>query len=92
VDGHLFPSKREADRYRVLDVWQTTGEISDLRLQVRFPLVAHGADIGTYVADFAYRTSAGALVVEDAKGVRTEAYRLKKKLFEAQYRIVIQEV
>jgi hypothetical protein len=34
----------------------------------------------TYIADFTYYGANGELVVEDAKGVRTEVYKIKRKL------------
>ena len=43
-----------------------------------------------YVADFVYRED-GRQVVEDAKGVRTEAYRIKKKLLLWRYGIRVRE-
>jgi len=49
-----------------------------------------GQHICTYRADFAYDEN-GARVVEDAKGVRTPAYRLKAKLMKAVFNIEIRE-
>lgn len=91
VDGHLFPSKREADRYGYLRTLEAIGEIEALRLQFRFPLEVNGVLLGHYVADFTYRQG-GRTVVEDAKGMRTEMYRWKRRHFEAQYSIQIHEV
>ena len=45
----------------------------------------------TYVADFVYYKGAEK-VVEDAKGVRTEAYRIKRKLMLERHGIRVQEV
>ena len=36
----------------------------------------------TYKADFVYTLESGEKIVEDAKGVRTETYKIKKKLME----------
>lgn len=54
---------------------------------------------GEYIADFRYwRVRAGGInepageVVEDVKGVRTDVYRLKKKLVEGIYGITIREI
>lgn len=44
-----------------------------------------------YYADFVYRED-GRQVVEDAKGVRTEAYKIKRKLMLYIYGIKIREV
>lgn len=46
-----------------------------------------------YYADFVYTlTETGENVVEDAKGVKTEAYKIKKKLMLAVHSIKIKEV
>lgn len=74
------------------------GEISDLRLQVPYELVPTfkiGSEIfraTKYVADFVYRDKDGNEVVEDSKGMRTDVYKLKKKLMAYIHHIVIQEV
>jgi hypothetical protein len=91
VDGHWFPSTREADRYLELRLLERGGEIQELRLQVRFPLLVGEIQIGSWLADFTYR-EAGRLVVEDAKGMRLPLYRWKRKHVEAQYGIRIREV
>ena len=46
----------------------------------------------SYVADFVYFLPDGELVVEDAKGVRTEGYIIKRKLMLQVYGIKISEV
>ena len=95
VDGVRFASKAEAARYGELKLLEKAGEITGLVLQPRFPITYHGLKISTYVADFKYFLVNGAHpvgVVEDVKGVSTTVYRLKKKLVEAQYGIVITEV
>jgi hypothetical protein len=96
VDGHRFPSKREAERYRVLVALLAAGEIADLELQPRFPLHARSGQgvahvIGEYVADFRYRRK-GLIVTEDAKGMKLPLYLWKKKHTELQYGIRIEEV
>lgn len=45
-----------------------------------------------YYADFVYIDKDGNKVVEDAKGVKTEAYKIKKKLMLYRHGIRIQEV
>lgn len=46
-----------------------------------------------YVADFVYfDKEKGELVVEDVKGVKTDVYKLKRKLMRSIYGIEIQEV
>jgi uncharacterized protein DUF1064 len=101
VDGIRFDSLREARRYAELRLLERAGEIVGLELQPAFPLYAPVMKgnvitgrvcVGSYVGDFRYREANGRVVVEDAKGVRTPLYRLKRKIVEAQYGIRIQEV
>ena len=49
--------------------------------QVKFELIPKIGDERpcNYIADFTYMEN-GELVVEDVKGVRTDAYKIKKKL------------
>ena len=39
VDGMVFASKKEADRYKELKLLEKAGEISDLRTQVKYVLI-----------------------------------------------------
>ena len=106
VDGIAFHSKREAARYLELKLLERAGEISDLVLQPRYPLMAplttgtiagalRGKDypvIGHYVADFAYYDERiGERVIEDVKGMKTAMYRWKAKHLAAQYGVKILE-
>ena len=98
VDGHRFPSRREASRYEHLKLLQTAGDIGDLELQPQYPLIVTTpagvkVQVGVYTADFRYARKGGGTVIEDAKGFKSnEAYRLRKRIVEAQYGIEIQEV
>lgn len=92
VDGITFASKKEASRYGELKLLVRAGEIRELSLQPRFPLRVEGKLVCTYVADFLYETKLGETVVEDAKGMRTPAYIIKSKLFEALHGFPITEV
>lgn len=91
--GRVYASKAEARRAVELEASRMAGLIDSLEEQVAFPLVVQGVKVGTYVCDFQYREVAtGRLVVEDVKGVKTAAYRIKKKLVRALYGVEIQEV
>lgn len=93
IDGITFDSKREAKRYQELRLLERAGEIENLRLQVAYELIEkskYGRSI-KYVADFVYERN-GDQIVEDAKGVRTPVYRLKKRLMAEKYGIKIEEV
>jgi hypothetical protein len=96
VDGHRFDSKKEAARFADLSVALRAGEITDLRVHERFPLVVHEQDCGAYESDFTYTvTATGERVVEDVKSAMTRklpVYRLKRKLMWALYGISVREV
>ena len=76
------------------------GEIDGLRLQYEMVLIPAQEDENgktieravTYVADFVYIDADGELVVEDAKGFRTPAYIIKRKLMLYMHGIRIREV
>ena len=100
-DGIVFDSKREAMRWRELALLQRSGEIADLRRQVKFILVPAQVDENgkiaeravSYVADFVYSDMhSGETVVEDAKGMHTREYIIKRKLMRYVHGIRIREV
>lgn len=93
LDGIRFDSKAEARRYAELKLLERAGVITDLKLQPRYTLLDKYTNgtrqrirAVTYVADFEYK-EADKTVVEDVKSPasRTQAYKLKKKLFEKRY-------
>jgi Protein of unknown function (DUF1064) len=92
VDGVRFASQKEAQRWAELRLLERKGEITGLKRQVRFPLSVNGIKVTTYVSDFTYRDPGGRLVVEDAKGVRTPLYKLKRTWMLVEHGIEIQEV
>lgn len=88
IDGHTFDSKREAQRYCELKLFLRAGEIKNLVLQPRFLLQDEFFDKNEikhrkieYVADFFYIDKDDKKIVEDVKGVLTDVYKLKKKMF-----------
>ena len=92
VDGITFASGKEARRYAELKLMERAGAIRDLQLQPRYELQAGFRDGNgnavrkiEYVADFYYVEKGGLRVAEDVKGVRTDVYKLKRKLFMARY-------
>ena len=99
VDGIMFDSKGESKRYGYLKLLEQAGAISNLKLQPRFLLqdgfTYDGRKIRKieYVADFSYQRD-GKTIVEDFKGIRTEVYKLKRKMFLYKYGdgIVFKEV
>lgn len=69
---------------------QRAKQLSNLRLQVPFLLQEGFKKNGTthrkieYIADFVYEEN-GQTVVEDTKGMKTETFKIKQKLFEYKY-------
>ncbi len=90
LDGYTFDSKAEAKRYGELRLLEKAGLIRDLTVHPRYPLEVNEVRICVYVGDFSYIEhvkgqyyTRDRSVIEDVKGVKTPAYRIKKKLFEA---------
>ena len=93
VDGLVFDSKKEAQRWQDLHIWLRAGLIRDLERQVSYDLVVNGALICRYRPDFRYTNILlGDTVVEDVKGVKTPVYVLKKKLMKAIHNIDVVEL
>lgn len=91
VDGIEFDSKKEADYYCKLKILKQAGEIKDFELQPRYELQPTFKKNGTthrsitYVADFIITNNDGTTEVVDIKGVETQVFKIKKKLFEYKY-------
>ena len=92
-DGQVFDSRKEYQRYGVLRLLERAGKISGLCRQVSYELIPKqdGERACSYIADFRYFDENGKLVVEDCKGYRTEAYKIKKKLMLWVHGIKIKE-
>jgi hypothetical protein len=87
ASGIKFHSRREAKRYMDLRMMEEAGEIKDLKRQVVYPIEVNGMKVCEYVADFVYEK--GEIVVEDAKGYRTEMFNLKAKLMKAVHGVEV---
>lgn len=93
-------STKEYRRGCLLRALARSGEIFDLREQVKYVLIPTQRDASgkllekecSYYADFVYRDKDGNVVVEDAKGMRTEKYIMKRKLMLEVHGIRIKEV
>lgn len=87
IDGIIFDSQAEARRYCELMLLKRAGEIKNLVLQPEYLLQESFKYNGKtekaikYKADFAYIDKTDKSIVEDVKGVKTEAYKIKRKLF-----------
>lgn len=91
LNGVKYDSRKEANRGMELEFLERIGQIKDLQKQVAFTLQEKytnnkGEHIRAinYVADFVYERD-GKKYVEDTKGVRTEVFNIKKKMFEYKY-------
>ena len=90
VDMYVFDSIAESLRYKELKLLEQAGEISELTLQPRFLLQEAFRKNGKsyrkieYVADFQY-IEKGKTIVEDVKGIQTDVFKLKHKIFEKLY-------
>ena len=78
VKFKLIPSQREY-----------TDELTATGKPKKGKLIEHACN---YYADFVYKDQYGLQVVEDVKGVRTEAYKIKRKLMLWLHGIRIKEV
>lgn len=98
-NGITFDSTKEKNRYIELKLLERAGLIKDLKLQYEFELqpafTLNNKKIRkiSYIADFYYfDNKVNDYVVEDTKGMRTDVYCIKKKMFEYRYKMEIQEL
>ena len=91
INGQTFDSKKESRDWFKLKSMEDSGLIKNLRCQVPFELqpkytTRDGRKIRaiTYVADFVYERD-GTKYVQDSKGMRTDVYKMKRKMFEYKY-------
>ena len=100
VGAEKYRSHRERDRHQTLLLMQKAGRIAGLTREVPFVLAPAVKILGEprarpalrYVADFCYSDArSGIVVVEDAKGMQTPAYRIKKHLMKTVHGIDVVE-
>ena len=91
--GFKFDSKWEAERYGQLSSMSLAGIVKDLQRQIKYDIVINDQKICRYIADFVYilvnEDGSEEKIVEDAKGMQTSDFKLKKKLMEAVFNIKI---
>ena len=86
--GNKFDSKKEGAYYLKLKTMEELGIIRDLKLQVKFELQPsfkfNGKTIRAinYIADFTYYDENNRYHIVDTKGVKTEIYKIKKKMMQ----------
>lgn len=86
VDGFRFDSLLEASTYLDLKRLHDQEVIANISLQQPFNLYARsGQTVAKYIADFVCELPNGKVVVVESKGMSTPVWKLKKKLFVADY-------
>src|SRR5690606_36572054 len=91
LDGHAFDSIAESKYYQQLKLREKAGDILFFRLQPRYRLHEGFEKDGKkyraidYVADFEIHHKDGYIEAIDVKGVLTDVFRLKEKLFNMKY-------
>tara|TARA_R110000868_G_scaffold277366_7_gene537163 strand:- start:2639 stop:3088 length:450 start_codon:yes stop_codon:yes gene_type:complete len=95
-----FDSKKELAYAQQLDLLMASGEVDWYERQLSFPIKINDKKITSYILDFQVSYSNGNMEYIDVKGfdkkknkfITTPVFKLKKKLVEAVYGIVIKMV
>ena len=94
MDGIVFDSRMEMLRYADLKLLEKAGEIRELSIQPKYELLEGFVRRGKnylpihYIGDFLYYdVKKKRKVVEDVKGVETEVFKIKQKLFAYRHNI-----
>lgn len=95
VDGIKFDSKHEMNIYQELLLQKKAQDPKDrvvyIELQPKFKIhnayELHGKKVRAifYIADFKVGFADGRVEIIDAKGVETDVFKIKRKLFEKMY-------
>jgi hypothetical protein len=87
VDGILFDSQMEADRYCQLKMLKNAGVILGYCRQPEFILVEGNNEQRaiTYKADFIVFNADGSVTIEDTKGYESDQWKRTYKMFKAKY-------
>jgi hypothetical protein len=102
VDGIWFDSKAESQYYLILKSLKQEGKVKEFKCQVSYELIpgyrdSTGKKIRNtqYIADFVVTYPDGTEEVIDVKGsrgIQTDVFKIKKKLFEWIYKIPLKIV
>lgn len=91
IDNIIFDSKKEAEFYCELKLLKRAKRIKDFELQPQFLLMDKFKKNGkryraiTYKADFKVINNDGTIRIIDIKGVKTDVFKIKQKMFEFYY-------
>ena len=97
IDGIKFHSTKEGKFYSELKIKKTLGEIKDFQMQVCYDIKINNIHIANYFLDFLVIFPNNIIEYIDVKGkdkvsnkwIKTDVFKLKKKLVEAIYGINI---
>ena len=99
VDGIVFDSQKEAERWCELRLMERAGLIRSLDRQIRFEIVPKTDKFRAmhYIADFCYRdTKTGEWIYEDVKGLKKglayTLFRLKIAIVYWRYGVEVKEI
>ncbi len=91
VDGLKFDSEKEKRYYEELKLLRRAGIVDRIETQVKYILQKSFRYMGkteraiTYTADFRVTYTDGHTEIVDAKGCKTEVYKLKRKMLLYHY-------
>lgn len=84
-NAQKYDSGFEAHYAMELDARQKAGDILRWERQVKIPLEVNGYHIANYYIDFIVYHNNGEIEYVETKGMPTEVWKLKWKIFEATY-------
>src|SRR5688572_27206452 len=80
-NGNKYDSTFEAKVAEELDWLLKSGELTEVKRQVKIPLMVNGRLIENYYCDFRTVDKHGEVKYVEAKGIETQHWKMKKKLF-----------
>jgi hypothetical protein len=92
VDGIRFDSTAEAKHYAELKILERAGEITELTVHPRYPIIINKRQVCIVELDFSYRDKEGHTHFIDCKGMDTAISKLKRKLVFAVHAITVEIV
>lgn len=91
IDNHIFDSRMEGKFYIKLLNEKNQGEIKKIDLHPKYTLLESFKKYGktiramTYTGDFLVEYGSGEKILYDVKGYKTEAFKIKQKLFDSKF-------
>lgn len=84
-EGHWHQSRGEAAYCNQLYLLKKAGEIINVEQQIQYSLDVNGKHITNIRPDFRVTLNDGSETIHEYKGMETQIWQIKKKLFEALY-------